>query len=44
MTETVILNRPSWRFFMLLVGPNFLSRQVVKQLSASFGGKPEPVR
>ena len=44
MTETVLIEHPSWRFFMLLVGPNFLSRQVVKQLAASFGGKPVPVR
>ncbi|SEC52384.1 SRPBCC family protein [Terriglobus roseus] len=44
MTETVIIDRPSWRFLMLLFGPNFLSRQVVKQLAASFGGKPVAVR
>jgi hypothetical protein len=44
MTETVIIEHPYWRFFMLVVGPNFLSRQVVKQLAASFGGKPVPVR
>ena len=44
MTETVIIEHPSWRFFMLLLGPNFLSRQVVKQLAASFGGKPQTVR
>ncbi|AFL87769.1 Polyketide cyclase / dehydrase and lipid transport [Terriglobus roseus DSM 18391] len=44
MTETVIIQHPSWRFFMLLVGPNYLSRQVVKQLSESFGGEPRPVK
>jgi hypothetical protein len=44
MTETVVIYHPSWRFFMLLVGPNFLSRQVVKQLAASFGGKAVAVK
>ena len=44
MTETVIIEHPTWRFFMLLAGPNYLSRQVGKQLAESFGGKPQPVR
>lgn len=44
MTETVIIEHPSWRFFMLLVGSDYLSRQVVQQLAASFGGKPVAVR
>lgn len=44
MTETVLIEHASWRFLMLLFGPNVLSRQVVKQLAASFGGKPVAVR
>ena len=44
MTENVIIEHPTWRFFMLLVGPDYLSRQVVRELAASFGGKPERVR
>jgi len=44
MTETVLMYRPTWRFFMLLVGPDFLSRQVILQLAASFGGKPIPAK
>ena len=40
MTENVLIYRPSWRFLMLFLGRDFLSRQVMKQLAASFGGKP----